>query len=125
MISFLRSLFGKERVGEPEQGAPSGVDSPPPSESSELRSVPGALVVRSQGGQVIYNLLTPHMQQFMGRCVGALKKNGVRARGTAQFSILLGETSVEFPLDRYYQPTDDPAQVEEVVAAARELLRRS
>lgn len=86
-----------------------------------LRAVPGAAAVSHQG-EVIYNLLTPHMQQFLGRCVGAIKKAGIKAKGTGQFSVLLGDAQAELRLDEFYEPADDPAIVEKVVARARELV---
>src|SRR3954465_10228769 len=56
--------------------------------SSGLRAVPGALSASDRvTGQVVYNLLTPHMQQFMGRCIGAIKRSAVTATGTGPFSI--------------------------------------
>src|SRR5262245_35701115 len=60
-----------------------------------LRAVPGAGVFASRDGKVLYNLLTPHMQQFLGRCVSAVKKAGIKAKGTGQFSILLGDSRTE------------------------------
>jgi hypothetical protein len=75
------------------------------------------------GGQVVYNLLTPHMQQFLGRSVGAIKREGIKAKGTGQFSVLLGEhQEKELHLSSYYKPTDDPALLEAVVAAAKTLM---
>jgi hypothetical protein len=66
-------------------------------------------------------MLTPHMQQFMGRCVGAVKRAGISAKGTGQFSIMVGEQRVELRLDPFYQPTDDPALIELVVTEARRI----
>src|SRR5262249_32111904 len=83
----------------------------------------GALVYQNQHtSQVAYNLLTPHMQQFMGRCIGAIKKTGVSVKGTAQFSVLINPKEKEIHLSQYYQPDNDPAHVERVVAAAKGLL---
>jgi hypothetical protein len=88
----------------------------------ELRPVPGALVASDRAtGRVVYNLLTPHMQQFMGRCVSAIKRGGIVAKGTGQFSILLGEQQSELRLDQFYQPSDDPGLIEQVVAEARRI----
>lgn len=68
-----------------------------------LRPVPGAGVYR-YGGQVMYNLLDPVMQQFLGRCVGAIKKVGIRAKGTGSFSVLLGEDQkAELQLDQFWK----------------------
>ncbi len=67
----------------------------------DLKVVPGAAAVTHEG-KVIYNLLTPHMQQFMGRCIGAIKKTGIKAQGTGQFSILLVDKQVELPLEPFY-----------------------
>jgi hypothetical protein len=86
-----------------------------------LRAVPGAAAV-SHEGKVIYNLLTPHMQQFLGRCVGAIKKAGIKAKGTGQFSVAIGDLQKELRLDDYYKPFDDPAIVDAVVARAKELV---
>jgi len=79
--------------------------------------------VSSAEGRVIYNLLTPHMQQFMGRSVGAIKKAGLLAKGTGQFSVLVGEQHAELHLDRFYQPTNAPEPIQAVVAAAKQLAR--
>lgn len=108
MIPWLKQLLASPREQKPKP----------------VRSVPGALVVSGNGGEVIYNLLTPHMQQFMGRCVGALKKAGISARGTAQFSLLVGERGEELMLDHHYRPEDDPGAVARVVEAARALVSR-
>ena len=66
-------------------------------------------------------MLTPHMQQFMGRCVGAIKRAGIAAKGTGQFSIMVGEQRRDLRLDQFYQPSDDPAIIEQVVAEARRI----
>ena len=84
--------------------------------------MPGALVASDKAtGQVVYNMLTPHMQQFMGRCVSAIKRGGIAAKGTGQFSVLVGEQRTELRLDQFYQPSDDPSVVEQVVAEARRI----
>ncbi len=93
------------------------------SSDSPLRPIPGAAVV-SREGKVIYNLLTPHMQQFLGRCIGAVKKAGIKAKGTGQFSILLGDTQKELRLEQYYEESDDPTIVDNVVARAKELTKQ-
>jgi hypothetical protein len=97
------------------------ISTPTPHQRESLRSVPGAQSYSDKKGEVIYNLLTPHMQQFMGRCVSAVKKSGISAKGTGQFSILVGERSAELRLDKFYQPEDDPKHVENVVNAAQKL----
>ena len=89
-----------------------------------LRAVPGAMAY-SVGGKVAYNLLTPHMQQFMGRCIGAIKKTGIAARGTGQFSIVVGDHERELMLDGFYQPSDDPGAIERVVAEAKTVANQS
>jgi hypothetical protein len=89
---------------------------------SGLREVSGALVARTSDGAVVYNLLTPHMQQFLGRCVSAIKRSGIYAKGTGQFSILLGEQRVELRLDQFYKTNDDAATVEAVLAESRRLI---
>jgi hypothetical protein len=61
------------------------------------------------------------MQQFMGRCIGAVKRAGIAAKGTGQFSLLIGLSGVELHLSEFYQPTDDPELVEKVVAEARRI----
>ena len=94
---------------------------PAPGENAPLRAVPGALNYTNQDGSVLYNLLTPHMQQFMGRCVSAIKKAGIAAKGTGQFSVLVGERGAELRLDRFYRPEDDPKLIEDAVLAARQL----
>ncbi len=93
-------------------------------EQKDLRAVPGATAY-SVGGKVSYNLLTPHMQQFMGRCIGAIKKAGIAARGTGQFSIVVGDHQTELMLDRFYQPDDDPAAIDGVVAEAKTIANQS
>jgi hypothetical protein len=103
-MKWLRRIFGGKQ--QPDAG---------------LREVPGALVARTLDGRVAYNILTPHMQQFMGRCVSAIKRSGIAAKGTGQFSILLGEQRAELRLDQFYQPTDDPTIVEQVVAESRRI----
>jgi hypothetical protein len=107
-MNWFRKIFGSEKQAD-----------------SGLRGVPGALNARNADGRVVYNMLTPHMQQFMGRCVSAIKKNGITAKGTGQFSILLGEQSIELRLDQFYQPSDDPSIIEQVVSEARRLTDAS
>jgi hypothetical protein len=135
MFNWLRKMFGgseqprdqrRERQREhtrrnPPAKIPPIRDEQPSSSGSGLRAVPGALVAESHSGQVIYNMLTPHMGQFMGRCVGAIKRAGIAAKGTGQFSILVGEQGRELRLDHFYQPADDPTIVEQVVAEARRI----
>ena len=105
-MNWLRKLIG----GDSEKSA------------SGLRPVPGAWVASDKAtGQVLYNMLTAHMQQFMGRCVSAIKRAGITAKGTGQFSVLLGEQRTELRLDQFYQPSDDPALIEQVVAEARRI----
>mgnify|MGYP001096594257 CR=1 FL=1 len=88
------------------------------SEKSKIEAVPGALVA-SYEGETIYNMLTPHMQQFLGRCVGAIKKEGIKAKGTGQFSILIGEDGREIFLKDYYKPVEDPLLISLVVEEAK------
>ena len=88
-----------------------------------LRAVPGATAYSTEG-KVAYNLLTPHMQQFMGRCIGAIKKAGIAARGTGQFSIVVGDHQSEIVLDRFYQQDDDPITIDRVVAEAKATANR-
>lgn len=103
-MNWLRKLFGGAQ--EPKVG---------------LRAVPGTLVARTPDGRVVYNMLTPHMQQFMGRCVSAVKRSGIGAKGTGQFSILLGAQRTELRLDQFYEPADDPKVIERVVAEAKRI----
>jgi hypothetical protein len=135
MLNWLNRLFGKpqrsrkrhrQRQEEPPRRNPPAEIPPirsaqPSTPASDLRAVPGALVAKSHTGQVAYNMLTPHMGQFMGRCVGGIKRAGLSATGTGQFSILVGEQSRELRLDRFYQPSDDPKVIEQVVAEARRI----
>ena len=86
-----------------------------------LRAVPGALAWSDSSGRVIYNTLTPHMKQFMGRCIGGIKRVGIAATGTGQFSVMVGEQRAELRLDQFYQPIDDPTLIEQVVAEARRI----
>jgi len=104
-MRFFDKLFGRNR----QASKPS------------LRAVPGALTATNRDGAVIYNMLTPHMQQFMGRCVSAIKKAGIASKGTAQFSILVGERRAELRLDKFYRPEDNPTFVEDVLHAAQKL----
>lgn len=91
-----------------------------------LRAVVGAGVYRRTDGQVIYNMLDPMMQQFLARCVGAIKKSGLRAKGTGQFSILLGDSQRhELRLDEFwarYAVGQDQEVFEDVVQVARKTL---
>ena len=104
-MGFFNKFFGKKKNG--------------------LDSVSGAMVASDSDGKVIYNMLTPHMQQFLGRSVGAIKKEGICAKGTGQFSILVGDDQkVEIKLSVYYRENDDPANIQAVVNAAKELLRQ-
>jgi hypothetical protein len=134
MFDWLKKAFGdskpeRRRRREPEPEFRRAKLPPRRSEQTQtatgtfgLRAVPGALTASDRvTGQVAYNLLTPHMQQFMGRCIGAIKRNGVSAAGTGQFSIMVGEQRIELRLDRFYQPSDDPAAIDHVVAEARKL----
>src|SRR5689334_22764071 len=93
------------------------------SKSDGLRAVPEAGVYRSTDSQVCYNMLDPWMKQFMGRCLGAVKKGGIRAKGTGQFSILLGDDQrAELRLDEFwadFSRSQDPAVFERVAASAR------
>lgn len=68
-------------------------------------------------------MLTPHMQQFMGRCVSAIKRVGIAAKGTGQFSLLIGEQRTELRLDQFYQSSDAPAIIEEVVVEAQRIAK--
>jgi len=72
-------------------------------------------------GEVVLNILTPHMQQFLGRCVGAIKKAGIKAKGSGQFSVLLNDGQHEIHLTRFYKPEDDPELIQAVVGEARRL----
>lgn len=135
MFDWLKKTFGdskpnrrQRREPEPEREfrpaklPPHRSEQTPPTSSSGLRAVPGALVASDRAtGQVVYNMLTPHMQQFMGRCVGAIKRAGIAAKGTGQFSIMVGEQRRDLRLDQFYQPSDDPAIIEQVVAEARRI----
>lgn len=106
MFSFIKSLFRREDAG--------------------LRKVPGTFSASNASGRVVYNALDPWMQQFMGRCVAALKKAGIHAKGTGQFSIRLGDDGQkELSLDVFwsrYATTQSAAEFDAVVAEARRLL---
>ncbi len=107
MLQWLRNLFSRNAA------QPNG-----------LRPVPGATVALA-GNRVIYNMLDPTMQRFMGQCVGAIKKAGVKAKGTGQFSVLLGEKRVELWLDEFWQEyaqSGDDAIFQKVVADAKDTL---
>jgi hypothetical protein len=110
-MGLFDNLFGRsQRLSQPA-----------PQQRAPLRAVPGALSYSNKEGAVLYNMLTPHMQQFMGRCVSAIKKAGIAAKGTGQFSILVGERRAELRLDKFYQPEDNPKLVEDVVHAVQQL----
>ena len=69
-------------------------------------------------------MLDPAMQQFMGKCVGVLKKAGLKAKGTGQFSILIGENQCELNLDEFwaeFADKNDSNVFEKVVEAAKNL----
>ena len=93
--------------------------------NAPLRPVPGAGVFRDTGGQVMYNLLDPVMQQFLGRCIGAIKKAGIRVKGTGSFSVLLGEDhKAELQLDQYWKEfcdSQDPGVFGRVAEAAKQV----
>jgi hypothetical protein len=142
MLNWLRRAFGaseprrkRQRHNEEEHPHRNPPAKLPPhrsdqtnaaTSSSGLRAVPGALVASDKTtGQVVYNMLTPNMRQFMGRCVGAIKEAGIAAKGTGQFSILTGEDRAELSLGQYYQPSVDPALVEQIVAEARRITASS
>ena len=108
MMGFLSKLFGKKDVG--------------------LRAVPGAGVYADKTGKVVYNMLDPIMGQFMGRCVGAVKKTGIKAKGSGHFSILLGEEQTrELVLDEFwakFQDSQDGTIFNEVAEAARKMMEK-
>ena len=128
MLKIFGKLFQKKKPEKPNGAsaskrsaaatspAKSSPESPQP--SGGLRPVGGAMVASTADGRVLYNMLTPHMQQFLGQCVGAIKRKGLKARGTGQFSILIGDQQEELALERFYQPHDDPRLVEAVVDEA-------
>ncbi|MCU0880672.1 MAG: hypothetical protein MUF06_23125 [Pirellulaceae bacterium] len=98
----------------------------PNAPDSGIRPVPGAGIYRDRDGQVIYNLLDPIMQQFLGRCIGAIKKAGIRTTGTGSFSILLGEDQkVELQLDQFWKEfcdSQDPEVFGRVAEAAKQAV---
>jgi len=93
-----------------------------------LRKVPGALSASDSSGRVVYNMLDPLMQKFMGQSVGALKKAGIKAKGTGQFSILIGEEGKQeinlVPFWSRYIKNQSEAEFDEVVANAKRLLKK-
>jgi hypothetical protein len=113
-MGLLDWLRGRGKQKDAESGKPG------------LRAVHGASVASKQG-QVVYNMLDPWMQQFMGRCVGAIKKAGLSAKGTGQFSVKVGDTQAELRLDEFwadFSKSQDAAVFERVVAAAKTLATR-
>jgi hypothetical protein len=110
MFDWFRRLFGQETKA-----------------SDGLRAVPGALVaVSTNDGKVVYNALDPFMQQFMGRCIGAIKKAGMKAKGSGQFSVLLGDSEVELILDEFwleFSAIKDDAVFVRVVSAAKAVVK--
>ena len=105
MFSFFKKIFG-------------GNDG--------LREVPGSFSASDANGRVVYNMLDPWMQKFMGQAVSALKKAGIRAKGTGQFSIRIGdEAQKEIPLDAFwarYAKSQRAEEFDAIVAEARRLL---
>lgn len=100
-----------------------------PKSENEMRVVPGAAAY-SFDGKVGYNMLDPMMQQFMGRCIGAIKKAGVRAGGTGQFSISINDGESELILDEFWSRVCDSSDamtnvIKDVVAAAQKLATTS
>lgn len=91
-----------------------------------LRAVPGASAYEDESGKVIYNMLDPMMGEFMGRCIGAVKKSGITAKGTGQFSILLGENQdSELSLDQFwtqFQKSQDQGIFGEVAEVAQGMV---
>lgn len=76
-------------------------------------------------GKVVYTLLDPMMKQFMGQCIGAVKKAGIKAKGSDKFSIFVGEKLAELPLDRLwdrFQKSQDEAVFESVVTMAGRMM---
>jgi hypothetical protein len=73
-------------------------------------------------------MLDPWMQRFMGQCVGALKKTGIKAKGTGSFSIRIGdEGEKELQLDRFwsrYADTQNSEEFNAVVSEAKRLLSK-
>lgn len=93
--------------------------------NEDLRAVEGAGVYKGANGKVIYNMLDPSMGKFMGQCVGAVKKAGIKAKGTGQFSILLDDDQdLELALDQFwanFQKSEDKNIFSVVVEAARKM----
>jgi hypothetical protein len=93
--------------------------------SKRRRPVPGAGVFADSNGEVIYNMLDPAMKQFMGRCIGAVKKSGIKAKGSGQFSILLGDDGGQelalTPFWQSYQGSQDQAVFNSVAELARRM----
>ena len=59
--------------------------------TKHLRAVPEAIVFRDDFGEVTLNIIQYEAQLFMNMFIGVIKKHGMPAKGTAQFSVLLGE----------------------------------
>ena len=59
--------------------------------SKHLRAVPGAIVFRNDLGQVTSNIIEYKAQLFMRMFIGVIKKQGMIAKGSGQFTVLLGE----------------------------------
>jgi len=106
-MGLLRKLFGKKDEG--------------------LRPVPGASVFADSKGEVLYNMLDPTMGQFMGQCIGAAKRSGIKAKGSGQFSILLGDDGgQELALDRFwdrFQESHDQTVFDSVAELARRMMK--
>ena len=122
-MSLFGWLFGKSPEAVPDELS----DQRPSADNDGLRAVPGAMSYEAEG-RVLYNMLDPFMKKFMGRCIGAIKKTGVDARGTGQFSVSINGGAHELLLDTFWaklqsQPDSEAEVLKEVVAAASELAR--
>lgn len=93
-------------------------------EFEPVRPVPGAYVI-SYEGRVVGNMLSQPMQQFLGRCIAAVKRANVAAKGTNEFAVYLSDANVKLPLDKYWKAYLEDENVEvfqQVVAEARRLV---
>jgi hypothetical protein len=90
--------------------------------TEDLRAVPDVLVARSDG-KVVYNLIDPLRQKFVGRCVAALRAAGILVEVSADFSVVIGEGKLRIPLDEYWDRGGNDPQVFRVVQDAQRLLK--
>jgi hypothetical protein len=64
-------------------------------------------------------------RRFKGKCIGAMKKAGLEAKGSPGFSALVGAELAEIDLEPFFSRRDEPDIVDTVVAEAQRLADTS